>query len=79
MGVVIKSKLGELEEEVREGFLRLLRKELTGVFQGVSRKRRFLASFQYGCKKAVILEKRPVEEEPKVPMIPVIPDETFPS
>ena len=59
--------------------MRLLRNELTGVIQGVSKKRRLLTSFQYGCKKAVILEKRPVEEEPKVPMIPVIPDETFTS
>ena len=55
--------------------------------QGVSKKRRFLVRFQYGCKKdmtsnqltVVILEKIPVEEKPKVPMIPVIPDETFPS
>ena len=82
VGAVFKSKLGELEEEVREGFLRLLRKDLTGVFQGVSGKKRLLMRLQYGCKKdltsnqlaVVILEKSPVEEESKVPMIPVIHD-----
>ena len=87
VGAFIKSKLGELEEELRGGFLGLLRKELTDVVQGVSGKKRFLMSFQYGFKKyltsnqltVVILEKSPVKKEPRVPMIPVIPDETFPS
>ena len=35
VGTVVKAKLGELEEEVREWFLRQLRKELSGVVQGV--------------------------------------------
>ena len=30
MGVVVKSKVGDFEEEGREGFSRRLRKELTG-------------------------------------------------
>ena len=55
--------------------------------QEVSGKKRFLVRFQYGCKKdmtsnqltVVILDNIPVEEEPTVPMITVIPDETFPS
>ena len=55
--------------------------------QGVSGKKSFLMRFQYGFKKditsnqlaVVILEKSPVEEESKVPMITVIPDETFTS
>ena len=51
VGAVVKSKIGELEEEVREGFLRILRKELTVVVQGVYGKKRFLMRFQYGCKK----------------------------
>ena len=62
-------------------------KELTGVVQGVSGNKRFLVRFQYGCKNdltsnqltVVVLEKSPVEKEPKVPMIPVVPDEIFPS
>ena len=48
VGAVVKSKIGELEEEVREGFLRILRKELTVVVQGVYGKKRFLMRFQYG-------------------------------
>ena len=42
MGAVVKENVGELYNEVREGFSRRPRKELTGVVQGVSGKRRFL-------------------------------------
>ena len=46
--------------------------------------KRSLVRFQHGCEKdlksnqlsIVILEKSPMEEEPKVPRIAVIPDET---
>ena len=48
VGTVVKAKVGDLEEEVREGFLRRLRKELTGVVQEVSGKNRFLLRFQDG-------------------------------
>ena len=80
----MKEKVGELEDEVREGFSRRLRKELTGVVQGVSGKMRFLVRFQDGCEKDLILnqltvgtsEKSPMDEEPKVTTISVIPDET---
>ena len=83
VGTVVKAKIGELEEEVREIFLRRKRKELTRVFQGVSWKKRFLVKFQVGCEKdmtsnkftIVILENIPVEEEPDVPTIPEIPEE----
>ena len=86
VGTVVKDNVGELEEEVREGFSRRTRKELTGAFQGVSGKKRFLVRFQYGCRNylasnkltVVIVEKIPVEEEPKVPTIPKIPDKTVP-
>ena len=82
-GTVVKSKVDELGEEVREGFLRRLRKDLTDVAQGVCGKKRFWVSFQYVCKKyltsnqlnVMIVEKIPVEEEPKVLTIPVIPDD----
>ena len=50
LGTVIKSNIGELEEEVRAGSLRRMRKELNGVVQGVSGKRRLFVRFQYGCK-----------------------------
>ena len=49
MGVVVKANVGELEDEVREGFSRWTRKDLNGVVQGVSRKRRLLVRFQDGC------------------------------
>ena len=62
-----------------------LRKGLTGVVQGVSRKRRFLARFQDGCDKDLTLneltimavEKILVTEEDKVPTISVITNETI--
>ena len=51
VGTVVKSNIGELEEEVREGLLIRMRKELNGVVQVVSGKKRLLVSFQDGCKK----------------------------
>ena len=48
MGAGVRAKVGELEEEVRELYLRQLRKELIGVVQGVSVKKRFLVRFQDG-------------------------------
>ena len=48
-GTVVKYKIGELEEEVRAGHSRRMRKELTSVVQGVSKRRRFLVRFQNGC------------------------------
>ena len=41
VGTVVKSNIGELEEEVREGSLIGMRKDFTGVVQGVSRRRTF--------------------------------------
>ena len=57
-----------------------MRKELTGVVQGVSGRRMFLVRFQNGCKNilssnqltVVIIDKIPVEEEPLVSTIPEI-------
>ena len=45
VGTVVKAKIGKLEEEVRVGSSRRTRKELTGVVQDVSGKRRFLVRF----------------------------------
>ena len=83
VGAVVKSKIGELEEEVRECSPRRMRKEFTGVVQGVLGRRRFLVRFQNGCKNnmsmnqltVVIIEKIPVEEEPEVSTIPEIPED----
>ena len=48
VGTVVKAKIGELEDEVRVGSSRRMRKELTGVVQGFSRRRRFLVRFHNG-------------------------------
>ena len=83
MGTVVKSNIGELEEEVREGSSISMRKELTGVLQGVSVKRRFLVRFKNGCEKnlslnqltVVIVENIPDEKEPEVSKISEILEE----
>ena len=82
VGKVVKSKIGDLEEEVKAGNSRRIRKELSGVVQGVSGRMRFLVRFQNGCKKnlssnqltIVIVESILVEEEPEVSTIPDIPE-----
>ena len=51
VGTVVKANIGELEEEVRAGFLRRTRKDLTGLLQGILGKKRFLVRFQYGCEQ----------------------------
>ena len=83
VGTVVKAKIGDLEEEARAGNSIRMRKELNGVVQGVSRRRKLLAMFQNGCKKnlslnqltVVIVENIPVEEEPEVSTIPEIPED----
>ena len=35
VGTAVKAKVGDLEEEIREGFLRRLRREMTGMVMGV--------------------------------------------
>ena len=42
---VVKSKIGDLEEEIRAGCLRIMRKELTVVVQGVLGNKRLLVRF----------------------------------
>ena len=83
VGTVVKSKIGELEEGVRECCSRRTRKELTGVVQGVSGRRRFLVRFQNGCKNnissnqltVVTAHEILVEEAPLVSTIPEIPED----
>ena len=83
VGTVVNGNIGELEEEVRTGSLRRMRKELNGVVQGVSVKKRLLTRFQDGCKNnlssnqltIVIVEKILEEKEPEVSAIPEIPEE----
>ena len=80
---VNKSKIVELEEEVRSGFSRKIRKELNGVVQVISGKNRLLVRFQVWCKNnlssnkltIVMVDKIPVKKEPKVPTNTEIPEE----
>ena len=79
----VKAKIGELEEEVRVDSSRRMRKELTGVVQGVSGRRRFLVGFHNGCKNnlssnqltVVTAHEILVEEAPGVSTIPEIPED----
>ena len=83
VGTVVKAKIGELEEEVRVGSSRRMRKELTGVVQDISGKRRFLVRFHDECKKnlssnqltIVAAHEILVEEAPLVSTIPEIPED----
>ena len=67
VGTVVKSKIDELEEEVRAGNLRRMRKEFTGVVKGVSWKQRFLVGFQYGCKKNLSSDQFTIMIVEKIP------------
>ena len=83
VGTVVKSNIGELEEEVRAGSLISTRTELTGVLKVLSYKKRLFVRFQYGCKSIlylnqltiVILEKITEEKELEVSEIDEIPEE----
>ena len=87
VGTVVKAKLSELEEEVRVDSSRRMRKELTGVVQGVSGRRRFLVRFHNGCKNnlssnqltIVTAHEILVEEAPEVSTIPEIPEDNVES
>ena len=82
-GTVVKTKIGELEEEVMACSLRSMRKYMTGVVQGLLGNKRLLVSFQDGCEKnmssnqltIVIVEKILEEKEPEVYEIDEIPEE----
>ena len=81
--MVVKSKICELEEDIREGFSIRTRKELTGVVQIVSDNNRFLVRFQYRCKNnmssnqiaIVILQRILEDKEHEVFALPEIPEE----
>ena len=46
VGKVVKAKVGEMEEDLREGFLRRLKKDMSGAVQEVVGKRNYLFRFQ---------------------------------
>ena len=51
VGMVVKAKVGELEEKIKEGFLRRLRNYMTGVVQEVVAKTIYLVRLQCGLDK----------------------------
>ena len=51
VGPVVEAKVVGLEEDIREVFLRRLRKYMTGVVQEVVGKRRYSVRFQDRLKK----------------------------
>ena len=70
VGTVVKAKVGEMEEEIKEGFSRRLRKEMTGVVQEVVGNRRHSVRFQDGLEKemsqnqpTIVVVRIEVEEE----------------
>ena len=83
VGTVVKAKVGKLEEEVRVGSSRRMRKDLTGVVQAVSGKMRFLVRFYDGCENnlssnqltVVAAHEILVEEAPLVSTISEIPED----
>ena len=52
----MKAKVGELEDDVREGFYSKTNKELIGVLEAVSSNRK-LVRFQDGCEKYLTSNK----------------------
>ena len=48
VGMAVKAKAGELEEEVRAGCPRSMRKDLTGVVKGILGKKRVFVMFKDG-------------------------------
>ena len=54
VGTVVKAKVGDLEEEIREGFLRRLRKEINGEVKEVVGKRIYLVKLQDGLEKELL-------------------------
>ena len=87
VGTAVKAKIGELEEEVRVGSSRRMRKGLNGVVQAISGKMRFLVRFHDGCKKNLssnqLTVEAPheilVEDAPLVSTIPETPEDTVDS
>ena len=48
VGTAANANVGDIEEDIRKGFLRRLRKDIPGVVQEVVEKRIYLVSFQDG-------------------------------
>ena len=79
VGAVVKAKVGDLEEDISEGFSRRLRKDMTGVVQEVVGKRSYSVRFKYDLNKEISLDqinivviRSEVEEEIDVGEVEII-------
>ena len=78
---VVKANVGDLKEDIREGFLRRSMKEMTGVVQEVLGKRKYLLRFQNGLKKdmlsnqiTIVVVRSEVEEYIEAREVEMIPE-----
>ena len=81
VGTVMKYKVGELEEDIREGFSRRLRKEITGVVQEVVGNRSYSMRFQDWLEKEIssnhpiiVVVRSVVEENIDVRKVEITPE-----
>ena len=81
VGTVVKTKVCELGDEIREVFLMKLRKDMAGVVREVDGKIRYLVRFQDGGEKkippsllVIVDVTSEVEEEIKVREVEIIPE-----
>ena len=79
VGTVVKANVGDLEEEIREGFLRRLREEMTGAAQEMIGKIGYSVRFQDGGKKeilsnqlTIVIVRSELEEEIEVKQVDMI-------
>ena len=81
VGIVVKAKVGEMEEEIREVFYMGLRKEMTGVVQEVVGERRYLERFHDGLEKemsyiqlTIVVIRSEIKEEIKMREVEILPE-----
>ena len=81
VGAVVKAKVGDMDDEIREGFPRRLRKDMTGVVQEVVGKRIYLVRLHDGLEKemssnqlTILVVRSEVEEEIEVGEVDMIPE-----
>ena len=81
VGTVVNAKVGELGGDIREGFSKRLRKDMTSVVQEVFGKRRYLVKFQGELENymslnqlTIVVVSSKVEEGINVREVKMIPE-----
>ena len=62
VGAVVKAKIGDLEKDIREGFLRRLRKDMTCVVKEIVGKMRYSVRIQDGLENEMSLNHIAIED-----------------